>query len=123
MRKLIILSNINLKKYIHHIYKIISSFGFEATVWISGLLFLALINNPADLHFTICPLANFGWEFCPGCGLGNSISYLFRGDLIGSFNSHPLGLLAVIILLTRIIHLIKFNWSRNGKYITIDALS
>lgn len=123
MRKLIIVSNINLKKHIHHIYKIISSFGFEATVWISGLLFLALINNPADLHFTICPLAYFGWEFCPGCGLGNSVTYLFQGDFIGSFYSHPLGLLTVIILLIRIIHLIKLNWSRNGKYIATNAFS
>ena len=115
--------NFTLKKYIQLFYKIIRSFGFEAAIWIGGLFFLAFINNPADVHFTICPLANLGLEICPGCGLGNSISFLFRGDLFGSFNSHPLGLLAVIILLTRIIHLIKFNWSRNGKYITTDALS
>ena len=123
MRKLLILSNINLKERKHHIYKIISSFGFETTVWMGGLLFLAFINNPADVHFTICPLANFDWEFCPGCGLGNSITYLFQGNFTGSFYSHPLGLLAVIILLIRIIHLIKFNWSRNGKYIATNALS
>jgi hypothetical protein len=100
-----------------------SSIGFEATIWIGGLFFLAFINNPEDIHFTVCPLANLGLDICPGCGLGNSISYLFRGDLIGSFNSHPLGLFALIVLLTRIIHLLKFNRSRNGKYITTDALS
>jgi hypothetical protein len=97
--------------------------GFEALIWIVGLLFLAFINTPANVHFTICPLINLGLDFCPGCGLGSSISYLFRGDFINSFNSHPLGLFALIVLLTRIIHLLKFNWSRNGKYITTDALS
>ena len=97
--------------------------GLEAFIWIGGLLFLALINNPADVHFTVCPMGNLGLDFCPGCGLGNSISYLFYGDIINSFNSHPLGLFTLIVLLTRIIHLFKFNRSRNGKYITTDALS
>ncbi len=97
--------------------------GFEALIWIVGLFFLAFINTPADVHFTACPLANLGLDFCPGCGLGNSISYIFHGDLISSFNSHPLGLFAIIMLITRIIHLLQFNWSRNGKYITNNALS
>ncbi|UCH66639.1 MAG: DUF2752 domain-containing protein [Ignavibacterium sp.] len=99
------------------------SLGLETALWIGGLLFLAFINNLADVHFTVCPIGNLGLDFCPGCGLGNSISYLFRGDVIGSFNSHPLGLFALIVLLIRIIHLLKFNRSRNGKYITTNALS
>ena len=116
-------SYITLRKLKQIFNNINSSIGFEAGVWIIGLFFLAFINNPAEVHFTVCPLANLGLDICPGCGLGNSITYLFRGDLIGSFNSQPLGLFALIILITRIIHLLKFNWSRNGKYITTDALS
>ena len=112
-----------MSKTIKHFHKIISSLGFESAVWIIGLIFLAFINNPADVHFTLCPFANLGLEFCPGCGLGNSISFLFHGELSNSFSSHPLGSITLIILLTRIIRLFKFNWSRNGKYITIDALS
>jgi len=115
--------NIALRKTIQLFYKIINSFSFEAAIWVGGLFFLAFINNPADVHFTICPLTNLGLNICPGCGLGNSISYLFRGDLIASFHSHPFGLFALIILLTRIIHLLKFNWRSNGKYITTNALS
>jgi hypothetical protein len=115
--------NNNLRKIKLLFYKIKSSIGFEAGVWIAGLFFLAFINNPADVHFTVCPLANLGLEICPGCGLGNSISYLLQGGIISSFNSHPLGLIALIVLLTRIIQLLKFNRSRNGKYITTDALS
>jgi hypothetical protein len=86
--------------------------GFEALVWILGLSYLAFVNSPETIHFTICPFANLGFDFCPGCGLGNSISYLFRGDFTSSFNSHPLGIFALLIILFRIISIIKNNWRR-----------
>lgn len=79
---------------------------FEALVWLSGLLtlfFLDVGNN----HFTLCPLKNAGLDFCPGCGLGKSISLLFRGQLSQSLDAHPLGIFAVIILSFRIIKLTK----------------
>ena len=123
MGKLTTSLNDTLRKTIQLFHKIKSSFGFETAIWVGGLIFFAFINNPTDVHFTICPLTNLGLNICPGCGLGNSISYLFRGDLIASFHSHPFGLFALIILLTRIIYLLKFNWRSNGKYITTNALS
>ena len=83
--------------------------GFEALIWIFGLIYLALINSPEASHFTVCPLANSGIYFCPGCGLGNSISYLFRGDFASSFRTHPLGIFALVIILFRIITTIKNN--------------
>jgi hypothetical protein len=86
--------------------------GLEASVWLSGLVYLLLIHSTGETHFTICPLANLGIEFCPGCGLGNSISYIFKGDFIASIHSHPLGILALIILTIRIITIIKNNWRR-----------
>jgi len=86
--------------------------GFEAAAWIFGLLFLILVHTPGETHFTICPLANLGIDFCPGCGLGNSISFLFRGDFISSFHSHPLGIFALIIITLRIISIIKNNRRR-----------
>jgi hypothetical protein len=94
------------------IIKIWKTVGFEALVWILGLLYLALIYSPGETHFTICPLANLGLDFCPGCGLGHSISYLFRGDFTSSFHSHPLGIFALIIIVSRIISLIKINRRR-----------
>ncbi|MCA1745114.1 MAG: DUF2752 domain-containing protein [Bacteroidales bacterium] len=45
---------------------------------------------------------NLNLGFCPGCGLGTSISWLFRGQLSQSFASHPLGIPAVGILVHRI---------------------
>jgi len=86
--------------------------GFEASVWISGLVYLLLFHAPGESHFTICPLSNLGFDFCPGCGLGNSISYIFKGDFIASIHSHPLGIFALIIITLRIITIIKNNWRR-----------
>jgi hypothetical protein len=86
--------------------------GFEAVVWVLGLLFLIFVHIPGETHFTICPLANLGINFCPGCGLGNSISYLFRGEFLFSFQSHPLGIFALIIIVLRIISIIKNNRRR-----------
>lgn len=97
--------------------------GIEAAVWIGALVFLALINNPNEIHYTICPIQNLGSDFCPGCGLGNSISYIFRGDIYKSLGSHPLGIFALLVLLIRINKIIKQNWSNYGKHITINALS
>ena len=100
------------KSLLKKLQQIWSLIGFEATVWIFGLLFLILIHSPGETHFIICPLANLGIEFCPGCGLGNSISYLFIGDFVTSFQSHPLGVFALIIITSRIISIIKNNWRR-----------
>ena len=90
--------NSPVKSLLKKLQKVWLLIGFEAVVWIFGLLFLILIHIPGESHFTICPLSNLGIEFCPGCGLGNSISYLFRGEFIFSFQSHPLGIFALIII-------------------------
>ncbi|MDT3696341.1 MAG: DUF2752 domain-containing protein [Ignavibacterium sp.] len=84
--------------------------GIEVIVWISALLYLAFFNDPFNQHFTICPLANLGFEHCPGCGLGNSISLLFHGYFLESFYTHLLGLPAILIILYRIFSLIHFNY-------------
>jgi len=86
--------------------------GFEGLIWILGLTYLAVVHSPDVTHFTICPLSNLGFEFCPGCGLGNSIIYIFRGDFIASFQSHPLGIFALLIITIRIITIIKNNRRR-----------
>jgi len=89
-----------------------SLIGFEALVWILGIAYLLFIHIPGDTHFTICPLSNLGLKFCPGCGLGNSISYIFKGDLISSFYSHPLGIFALLVITFRIFTIIKNNRRR-----------
>lgn len=74
----------------------------EAFIWIAGLTLMAAMP-PTDEHASLCPLKASGFDFCPGCGLGHAVSWLFRGDVIHSFQAHPLGIAAVAILLWRII--------------------
>jgi hypothetical protein len=95
--------------------KFFKSFPSEALIWVIGLSVLVLLDPVGDTHFTICPFANLGIEFCPGCGLGRSISFLFRGEFLQSFRTHPLGLFAVIILSYRIFQLLKQHLTSHGK--------
>ncbi|MBU2651479.1 MAG: DUF2752 domain-containing protein [Bacteroidetes bacterium] len=78
--------------------------NLEAFVWIIALFSLAMTDPGCD-HFSLCPLKNLGFEYCPGCGLGHSISWFFRGELLRSFEAHPLGVPAIVILLYRIVNI------------------
>ncbi|MDP4291669.1 MAG: DUF2752 domain-containing protein [Bacteroidota bacterium] len=78
----------------------------ELVIWLTALVMLAL-TNPTEHHWTLCPLSNLGFKYCPGCGLGRSISYLFRGDISASFHMHPLGIFALGIISYRIIQIIN----------------
>ncbi|MTI25174.1 DUF2752 domain-containing protein [Fulvivirga kasyanovii] len=80
-------------------------FSPEGIIWLTALIALALLPTESSTHFTLCPLSNLGLDFCPGCGLGRSISLAFQGELTASFATHPLGLFAIIILSYRIITL------------------
>ena len=80
--------------------------NIELIFWIGGLTWLALIN-PLETHFTLCPVKNLGFSFCPGCGLGHSISFIFKGQIKESFHHHPLGIFALIVILIRIFRLVR----------------
>lgn len=89
------------------------SIPWEAVIWLSALVALALLPvSSGDTHFTLCPVRNLGFYFCPGCGLGKSVSLLFHGEIRESFHTHPLGIFAVIILSFRTIHLTKLYYIR-----------
>lgn len=90
--------------------KIFFSIEWEALMWIIGLLFLFVINPYEKQHFTLCPYKNLGINFCPGCGLGRSISLFYHFDFIRALKTHPLGIIAFTIILYRIIYLIKKNY-------------
>ena len=75
-------------------------------MWISALVLL-MFNDPANTqNLSFCPMHNIGLDFCPGCGLGTSISYAFKGQFEASINAHPLGIGAILILSSRIFTLI-----------------
>jgi hypothetical protein len=48
-----------------------------------------------------------GFKYCPGCGLGHSISYFLHGEVTRSLQTHPLGIIATVILVSRIFSLLK----------------
>ena len=82
---------------------------FEIIFWAAAILALFACNPSVQAHYSFCLLNNLGFKFCPGCGLGHSISWLLHGNLTASFKAHPLGILAVPIILFRIITLAKYN--------------
>ncbi|RYD76854.1 MAG: DUF2752 domain-containing protein [Sphingobacteriales bacterium] len=83
------------------------SFPLELFFWVTALVLLATANAN-EHHFTLCPLANLGYEgWCPGCGLGRSISYIFHGEFTESFSQHWFGFPALLIILYRVYTLIK----------------
>lgn len=79
--------------------------NFELIFWLTAMLALALSNPAKVSHFELCPLKLMGITWCPGCGLGHSIAYLFHGHLLASFREHWLGIPAVIIIFRRILFL------------------
>jgi hypothetical protein len=85
--------------------------NLEAVTWIAGLLLLAISNPVSGHHFSICPIKNLGFSFCPGCGMGESISHLFGFEIIDSLNSHPLGVFALPILVYRVIYLLRKSYN------------
>ncbi len=93
--------------------KITQNRWLEIIIWVSGLIYLASLNPYECGHFTICPFNYIGdvigLHFCPGCGVGNSITHLFHGNISESFNTHPLGMFALLVISTRIISLLMRN--------------
>lgn len=97
-----------------HTVQLLKRIPFEALCWAAGLALLALSDTAAD-HFSLCPLKNAGIHFCPGCGLGRSVTLLFHGEISASFQMHPLGMFAVIVLSFRIVDLTKQYLQHYGK--------
>lgn len=81
----------------------------EFLVWTGGLMALAIMNPNSYDSFSFCILHQLGIPWCPGCGLGHSISFLLHGDLNASFHAHPLSIPALLILLGRIYVLARLH--------------
>ncbi|HEY0271981.1 MAG TPA: DUF2752 domain-containing protein [Chitinophaga sp.] len=76
----------------------------ELPLWPLALAGLAFLH-PEHAYPSICPLKWLGFTWCPGCGLGRSVSYLLHGNLAGSWHTHKLGVFALAVLLHRIVTL------------------
>jgi hypothetical protein len=79
----------------------------ELIIW-SGAIFILAVSYPKTInHFTLCPLESLGLPWCPGRGLGRSISYLLHGEIELSVTQHWFGIPALGILIYRIVQLLN----------------
>jgi hypothetical protein len=86
-------------------------FPLELIFWISVLVALTTATPYDHLHdpgFTLCPLSNLGIKWCPGCGLGRSITNLLHGNVLESIKLHWLGIPALLLICARMVTLSKF---------------
>ena len=112
----LIMQAINNKTYdTRSLFSVLKCIEYEAVIWLGGLILLALSNPLSDEHFTLfLPDLLFGIK-SPGFNLGHSIAHFFNFDIINSFNAHPLGIPAVLILGYRILVLTKKTISNINK--------
>jgi|SRR5690606_15983230 len=85
-----------------------SRLPLELLCWVMALILL-YFSDPGAHHFTLCPLENAGFNWCPGCGLGRSIALLMHGEVAASMAMHWLGIPAFLVLIHRIYSLVKQN--------------
>jgi hypothetical protein len=76
---------------------------FELIFWIAALIALAICDPAQPAHFSLCPFKLLGITWCPGCGIGHAIAFLFHGDIARSIDAHWFGIPALGIILWRII--------------------
>jgi len=99
--------------------KMLTYIPVELIFWVAALtgLFLAEpeVQKHMD-HFTLCPLANLGMTWCPGCGIGRSITQLLHGNLEASLAFHWFGIPALVIILCRIWSLLAWHMKNYKEY-------
>jgi len=88
---------------------------FEIGAFSVGLLLLALMDPNTTSGPGLCLLENMGFSYCPGDGLGHSISFIFRGEFDNALEANMLGPFAFIILSGRIFYLISQNYLNQNK--------
>ena len=77
----------------------------EAAIWTAALVALACTDPRAEGLLSLCVLKATGLPFCPGCGLGHSIAFLLEGQWTAAMQAHPLGPVALPVLVGRIARL------------------
>lgn len=91
----------------------------ELLFWVFALVGLGFAEPEIHgqvQHFTLCPLANMGIDWCPGCGLGRSITQFLNGNIEASLAHHWLGIPALFIILLRVWTLFKMEFRRFKNY-------
>lgn len=94
-----------MQKTILHIFQLIRQ-HFELLCWTGALLALFFLSETKS-ETSLCVFTAVGFGHCPGCGIGHAIHFALRGQLVESFNHHPLGIFAVLIIFNRARILLK----------------
>jgi hypothetical protein len=85
----------------------IKQLPLELIFWMGSLIAIYFINPYSGDHMSLCPLDQLGFDWCPGCGLGRSMSLLLKGDFQESWSMHPLAMFAYLVIFSRIWTLIN----------------
>ncbi|MBK0382219.1 DUF2752 domain-containing protein [Pedobacter sp. SD-b] len=80
-------------------------YGLEIIFFAVALIALYCMDTSKN-HVSLCPFANFGFKFCPGCGLGHSLNYLMHFQALKSWRAHPLGIFTFFVIIYRLCTLI-----------------
>ncbi|WP_440999026.1 DUF2752 domain-containing protein [Fodinibius sp. SL11] len=88
---------------------------FELAAFSVGLLLLALMDPDTASGPGLCLLENLNFPYCPGDGLGHSVSYIFRGEFNNALEANILGPFALIVLSGRILYLFSQNHFNHNK--------
>ena len=76
----------------------------ELIVWTTAIVILYFL--PETPGPSLCVFKAVGFNHCPGCGIGMSIHYALHFQIMQSWDAHPMGILAVLIIFMRIKQLI-----------------
>jgi hypothetical protein len=88
----------------------IQCINYELIIWPAALILLFVMNPHCDNGPGFCLLKRLGIPWCPGCGLGHSVSFLLHGEWKEAFKSHFLGPFALIMLVYRTFQLARLQW-------------
>jgi len=89
---------------------------FELVFWVAALISLGISDTSKQGQYSLCPFKAMGFTWCPGCGLGHSISWLLHGNVNNSWHAHWLGIPALCIILYRIYSLVVLRLSGNKRF-------
>lgn len=92
-----------IKAYIQRIH-------IELIVWPTAFVLLYFMDPAQNNGLSFCILKQVGIPWCPGCGLGHSISFLLHGEWRAALKNHPLGPFAIVVLTYRTYQLIRLQW-------------
>ena len=73
----------------------------ELCFWITAIVVLFFMNAGSN-ESSLCFFHWLGINRCPGCGIGHSIHSALHLQFIQSLQQHPLGIVAVVIIFSRI---------------------